>query len=455
MISIMMQGTNQKCNALESVFGIFLHSCNTPQKVIDALAHMGISISRHTIHDAIHSLSLEPYETLRSMGQTLLVAYAYDNFDIDFKTHVPTIEAKSHDTLTHLTSGTLIQLEHGVTLEDLECSEMLWKRSPLNPKAHPSDIPPPRSHEDLENLHPEADHPSGLTRRQRYMSWKFRSDLYEHGPEYFRKFKKNLGKPEWVKKVPVVKMRHAPARAMDINQSKVSGNIRAITNLLDQGGVGDPDEGMEENSEYERDVVDMRKYVILFHGDLGTFERVLGVLQRRALEETALRRYQFLIFIIGIFHLKMACADALWRIFIDPKTARIDVNSLLQFVAQYRLRETGKIGSDPGFRRMHEVIGYTGVALRLDAWRVEVKKRNHEWISLEAFAQSEPAQEFIEDIADCLAVNYVAGYEANIFKLRGKAFASRDFQHENILIMQQYFLLYEEISFSMNHGDIG
>ena len=114
------------------------------------------------------------------MGRTLLVAYAYNNFDIDFKTHVPTIEAKSHNMLTHLTSGTLIQLEHRVTLEDLKCSEMLWKRSPLNPKAHPSDIPPVRSHEDLENLHPEADHPSGLTHRQRYILWKFRSDLYKY-----------------------------------------------------------------------------------------------------------------------------------------------------------------------------------------------------------------------------------------------------------------------------------
>ena len=53
------------------------------------------------------------------MCQTLLVAYAYDNFDIDFKTHVPTVEAKYHDTLTQLTSGTLIQLEHGVTTKDL------------------------------------------------------------------------------------------------------------------------------------------------------------------------------------------------------------------------------------------------------------------------------------------------------------------------------------------------
>ena len=49
----------------------------------------------------------------------------------------------------------------------------------------------------------------------------------------------------------MVKMRHKPARAMDINQSKVSGNIRAVGNLMEQGGVSDPEEGMEEDSEYE------------------------------------------------------------------------------------------------------------------------------------------------------------------------------------------------------------
>ncbi|KAF8220285.1 hypothetical protein L208DRAFT_1334806, partial [Tricholoma matsutake] len=50
MISIMMQRCNAKCNAFESVFGIFLHSTNTPEKVIQALAHMGISISSSAGH---------------------------------------------------------------------------------------------------------------------------------------------------------------------------------------------------------------------------------------------------------------------------------------------------------------------------------------------------------------------------------------------------------------------
>ena len=195
MISIMLQGTNQKCNQLEAVFGIFLHSCNTPEKVIDALVHMGVSILINAIHDAVRSLSLETYDTLQRMGQTLLIAYVYDNFDIDFKTHLPMVK-KIHDTLIHLTSGVLIQLENGITREDLRCSEELWKKSKLNLKAKPSDILPTCTHEDLESLHPESDHPLGLTHRQQYISWKFQSDLFECGLQYFRKFKAKLGKPE-------------------------------------------------------------------------------------------------------------------------------------------------------------------------------------------------------------------------------------------------------------------
>jgi hypothetical protein len=168
----MLQGTNQKWNQLEAVFRIFLHSCNTPKKVIDALAHMGISISINAIHNAICSLSLETYKTLRQMGQTLLIMYVYDNFNINFKTHLSMVE-KVQDTLVHLTSGVLIQLEHSVTLDDPKCSEALWKKLNLNLKAKPSDVPPPGTHEDLKTLHPEPNHPSELTCHQQYISWKF------------------------------------------------------------------------------------------------------------------------------------------------------------------------------------------------------------------------------------------------------------------------------------------
>ncbi|KAJ7731384.1 hypothetical protein B0H16DRAFT_1665276 [Mycena metata] len=421
MISVLMQSTNKNCNALESVFGIFLHASNTPSKVIEALAHMGISISTDAIDNAVHSLSRETRKTLCNMGQTLLVGYAYDNFDINFPGIVPIVE-KSTDTLTHMTSGGLIFLEH---------------------ERH------------LEELHPEAAHPSNLTSRERFNSWLFRSDLVKYGPAYFgAEFGGLLGLPEMVEQIPVKKMRWGPAQSLDVKQSTTAGNIQVVPELLEQGGVGDPSEKVE--GIWERNVLSMIAYVILFHGDLGTGERLMAILQRRAIEDTPWRRYQYVIYVMGLFHLKMAAADAIWRIFIQPKVGREDQTSLMHYIALLRPKETGKIGSDPGFRRMHEVIAHVGAALRLDAWRVEVLRRNPLWTSLQVFADSKPSFALVTEISDYLASHYVAGAEDfNIFELRQRPVHERDKQHENTLQMHQYFLLYQELSFAMNYGDIG
>jgi len=104
---------------------------------------------------------------------------------------------------------------------------------------------------------------------------------------------------------------------------------------------------------------------------------------------------------------------------------------------------------------MHEVISHDGIALRLDAWRTEAHKQNAQWDTLATFAKSEPGRQLVEEMADMLADKYVAGGDIDIFDLRNQPAASRDYQHENILIMHQYFLLYEEISHAMNYGDVG
>ena len=447
IISIMMQSTNQKCNILQSILGVFLHSCNTPQRVIQSLARMGTSISSATILRAIKSLSAETYETLRTMGQSLTVSYTYDNFDIDFKTSQPAVE-KSAITLTHMTSGTLTYLEHRVCADDFKCSAALWDQSPLNPNNDVEDIPPSRTYFDFIKLHPEKPHPTGLTHRERFQVWVFLNDLCHHGPNYFAQFKPSIGLPEFIEKIPVVKMRHAPAKAMDINQSRVSGNIQVVQNLLDQGGIGDETE----------DSVDISDHVVIFNGDLATGERLESVLERRSIEDTPKLRFQLLIFVPGLFHLKMACADAIWRIFIKKKECRDDENSLMQFLAVHHVRDSGKIGSAPGFRRMHEVILQEGVALRLDAWRMEVCKRNPAWTSLNQFAESKPSYEDLTAIANDIVRDYIAGFrsaDVDVFKLRQQPPAKRDAQRENILLLHRYLLLYEEITYAMNYGDIG
>ncbi|KAG2072891.1 hypothetical protein BDR04DRAFT_1127467 [Suillus decipiens] len=105
VLSIMMRSTNQRSNTLQSLMGMFLQSMHTPQKVIETLEQMGVSVSVNAIFAAICSLSAQTHSALCLLRQSLLIAYAYDNFNIDLKSHEHKIE-NLNKSLKHLTSGT-------------------------------------------------------------------------------------------------------------------------------------------------------------------------------------------------------------------------------------------------------------------------------------------------------------------------------------------------------------
>jgi len=147
----------------------------------------------------------------------------------------------------------------------------------------------------------------------------------------------------------------------------------------------------------------------------------------------------------------MACAEAIWRCFIQPSAAREDETSLMYDISTLRPKETGLFCSKPGFRWTHQLIGHAGICRRLDCWRVHVKKIGFE--SLEAFAASTPTLDEVKAMASDLVQTYVAKYQLHYVKQKPEK--ERDIQYENALLMQQYFLLYEELSHAMNRGDIG
>ncbi|KIK82495.1 hypothetical protein PAXRUDRAFT_153708, partial [Paxillus rubicundulus Ve08.2h10] len=122
IFSIVMQCTNQNANALQSILGIYLQSSHAPQKVIDTLACIGISISSEMINAAVRSLSLESQHSLHDLGQSLLASYAFNTFDVDLKSQAPTAE-KTTTLLKHLTFGLMFPLDHSVTSDDIICSE--------------------------------------------------------------------------------------------------------------------------------------------------------------------------------------------------------------------------------------------------------------------------------------------------------------------------------------------
>ncbi|KAG2344671.1 hypothetical protein BDR05DRAFT_975433 [Suillus weaverae] len=273
ILSILMQSSNQNSNALQSIFRIFLQSMHTPQRVIETLSRMGISVSVHAINAAITSLSAESHRAIRALGQTLLAAYAYDNFDIDMKKTVHMV-AESEDTLIHLTSGLLFPLQHSVLCEDLRCSSTLWENSPLNPHVNAS-VVLKGGWKDLLNLHPDPLDTTGLSCQDRFNLWKMLSNLVNFGPLYFHQFKNQLCDPETVETIPVIKTPILAARAMHICNSTVSGNICSVDELLQQGGIQDP----IEIDDLDMDMPYMSEYVMLFHGNLGTGEHLLAAQQ--------------------------------------------------------------------------------------------------------------------------------------------------------------------------------
>ncbi|KIL00963.1 hypothetical protein PAXRUDRAFT_128745, partial [Paxillus rubicundulus Ve08.2h10] len=54
-ISIFLQSSNKWCNYLHGILGFFCHLTCVPEKVIETLAHAGLSISIKSIDNAVVS----------------------------------------------------------------------------------------------------------------------------------------------------------------------------------------------------------------------------------------------------------------------------------------------------------------------------------------------------------------------------------------------------------------
>jgi len=369
--------------------------------------------------------------------------YAYNNLDIDLKQLVPTAE-NPQNTLVHLTTGTMIPLEHQITASDLDCSDFLWKKHQNNLDARPHDLPRV-TFEQLLELHPKTIPPDGLHRRKRFNAWKYLSDLVEFGPPYFQKFKKNVGDPEVVEAIPLVKTTQVPMRTLDISPNTPGTNATALEAFFKGAGVGDPT--------IIASVHDPKNLVMLVSGDLLTVQHLHSLRASRAEESTSWGRMQFIVLVMGLFHLKMACADSMWRIFIHNKAAQTDPNNLMAHVSQIRPKETRKIETKLGFRRMHECIQHVGIVSRLEVWRIAAATKMLNVTTLDDFAKLEPDWELLQEMANMIVM--WNGTSAKFSRMRTRKSGERDKQFENMILHEEYFLLYEEILHGLNHGDIG
>ncbi|KAH9028297.1 hypothetical protein EDB85DRAFT_1867922, partial [Lactarius pseudohatsudake] len=305
--SIILKSANKNCNHLQSIMGIFVHSANVPQRVIEVLAHAGLSISIKSIQRAVKSMSNDSAHRIKDRLRLLKVGIAYDNFDINFKTSEPTLTHQS--SFVSATSATAIPLVGVENIEVLRCSEDLWKKDPRNPS--PLATPVIFDEFDLVKYHltDRYNQPSpgkDVSPQQEAFAWHVREILVNHG-QYFGNLSKHLGALDPILEIPLTKTEQIPMRSMKIKQSSVDGNIEVMENLLQQGGLGDATEpGFSTSGN-----VDISEFVLFIHGDLLTKERLDTIRDSRRIEDTPKNRFQFVVFLLGLFHYKMACVDAL------------------------------------------------------------------------------------------------------------------------------------------------
>lgn len=114
----MAQSSNVNVNAFQVLLGFFTYTSHTSDQMIETLTHADLSISLTSINNTIAALSIETKHKIRALGQILLANNAYNNFDIAFDVKTPTVE-HGGSSLVHLTSGTLLQLEHVSSINDL------------------------------------------------------------------------------------------------------------------------------------------------------------------------------------------------------------------------------------------------------------------------------------------------------------------------------------------------
>ena len=434
------------CNAFQVAIGVFLHSTHTPDRVINALHCAGITISSASISRAVKSMSAKTTEQLATLGRTLCLLYAYDNFDIQEKHSTPTLE-NNIDPLRHLTLALVFPFQHGVVPEDLRVSEGLWEADGYNDTSEVS-TSYTRSDMWLKILPRYSElvwDGNGLDQHREFRVWLFLRDLIEHGPTYFQKFRGELSLPDPIgEPIPVKKTCITPLRSLDISNSTVTGNIDTIKNLLDQTGLG----------EYEppTPTISLDPQVLLFHGDLGTGDHINCARQWRSIEGSPRNRLQFAVFIMGLFHTKMACTETIWRVFLKDPKARHEKTSFYSDFKILRPRDSSALSGTFKFCPIHDAIRHVGTCRRLDCLRVLAQEESHS--SLQAFADSQPEWSDVQALAQA-AVRQFMPYPDQLPPILNEKPEERDEQLENSIGFNIYSALYEEMSYAMDHGDIG
>ena len=113
--------------------------------------------------------------------------------------------------------------------------------------------------------------------------------------------------------------------------------------------------------------------MIFVPGNLGSLEKIETTLWSHCIEDDLMEHMHYLLLIAGLFHVWMACVDAINRIHASGNALCTDPNgfykSLIHLYQNDIVRLQKKV---PPFQMMNDAIGYIMHAIVLDAWTENV-----------------------------------------------------------------------------------
>ena len=298
---IIANSSNEHCNALQVKNAFYLAASNASKLIQEWAAHSGLSVSPSSVKNIRVLLIKNQKRQNFTLGHTKVLNLAYDNCDFKFGVGQPT--DLNDRTFESITTGLFINAPKSVLPKHLKYDDAIWERHPNNENL--TNPLPPMTPADILPSHP------ALQKLQAHCQWHVKALLIE---EYLGEFKSNLGNPPSTFTLDAEKTSYSTAEAMHAKALTTDGNIEALTSLLEQSGIIDA--GVFE------------KYMILVHGDLGALEKMETILHSRHIEDSTMEHMHYLLPIPGLFHVRMACMDAINRIYATSNDLCADPNGL-------------------------------------------------------------------------------------------------------------------------------
>src|SRR5258708_35915522 len=129
----------------------------------------------------------------------------------------------------------------------------------------------------------------------------------------------------------------------------------------------------------------------------------------------------------GIFHLRMAAVDAIWRTHNKDKNVRENVGSTFELFHVLRPKDSSKLATNPGYCMLNDGIQHLLKTHLLVCW-----ERVMEPSDLTTFTETRPDWDNIEAKVKQILHQYVAGHDFQ--DLRIQPDNERDRKRENQLL---------------------